>query len=617
MVIEMNTIYEKNLEWLTQRFPEMGELYRAYESKRSGKAHVQDDFAAVETDRMWYLTSRYDPEGAARLWASQFEQKERQLYIMAGMGNGIYIRALMEHLPDNCAVLVYEPNPEIFEEAMHNIELSQIFQEKSAIVVDSINKGHIYEYFIGTIHYENRNHIHFCIHPNYDRIYPQQVEWLRQITENEISVLSVVKNTELSYSQEFFRNMMANLWNYMSHSTLEKLRQAMEPVKEKGIPAVIVAAGPSLNKNMEILKQYRRRAFIIACDSALNPLLGKGIIPDLAISVDSHKPSDLFARKETKKIPFVLCLQTVRWFQSVHEGKKFYFGDNNLTLNIMQGYGKNPGTLETSGSVANNAFSLAKELGFQTMILIGQDLSYADGKYYAKGVHANENDLAMVQGGAIQYFEIDGYYGGKVYTNYSLNIYRMWFERQIIRYPYLRVINATQGGAMIAGARNMDLEQALEQECKEEVDFGALIENVENTFTKEELEKVRQDFNNFGATLKDIQKDIEEGIRHYQRLDELLRKGKQGGREFQRLFQRIGEIQRRIDEEPLMDLAAMHNRQTEYAVLDEVEKEGASAMEDARSAIRAGIRMLESYGYGTDKVMEQLPTLYKCMESRT
>lgn len=611
----MNTIYEKNLAWLAERFPEMSELYQACEKTTSGKAHVQPEFAAIEKERAWYFTSRYNQEEAARIWAGQFEKKERQLYIMVGMGNGTYLRALIQRLPRDCGILVYEPEFEIFEEAMHALDLSRIFEGRSAIVVDTVNKGHIYEFFIGTINYENRNQVHFCIHPNYDRLYPEQVEWVRQITENEISIKTAEKNTELCFSHEFFRNMMANLWDYVCHSTLENLRQALEPVKEKGIPAVIVAAGPSLNKNVEELKAYRRRVFVIACDSAINPLVDRGIIPDLAISVDAHKPQSLFSREATKKIPFALCLQTIQWFRNVHEGKKFYFGDNILTINMMENYGKYPGVLETSGSVANNAFSLAKELGFHTIILIGQDLSYDNGKYYAKGVHANENDCAMVDGSK-EYFEIDGYYGGKVYTNYSLNMYRMWFEKQIVRYPKFRVINATQGGAMIAGAQNMDLRQALEEECKEEIDFSAFIESARNAFAPEELEKVRQDFFGFEEVLKDIKKDIEEGIRNYHRLDDLLRRGKQGGREFHRLFQRNGEIQRRIDEEPLMDLAAMHNREVEYKVLDEVRQDGANAIEEARSAIRSGIRMLESYGLGTDKVLEGLPILYGRMESR-
>lgn len=607
-------IYQNNIRLLKAKFPQMYDLYRAYEGERQESVYVESDFAAVVTDREWYFTSRYDAKEAAKIWASQFEPKQGQLYIMAGLGNGIYAEALKKHLPDSCGLLIYEPCTEIFLQALEKVDLSKLLRGRTAIVAEDINKGHLYEYFMQTINYGNRNDIHFCIHPNYDRVYPKQVDWLHGIIQNEISMLEVVKNTELMYSKEFFKNMMTNLWSYMSNSSLEQLKIAMEPVKNKNIPAVIVAAGPSLNKNITQLKAYKNRVFMIACDSALNPLLQNGIIPDLAVSLDSHKPLQYFSQPEVADIPFVLCLQAVEWFQESHRGRKFYFADNNLTINIMHQYGKEPGVLETSGSVANNAFSVAQVLGFTKIILIGQDLAYEDGIYYAKGVHSN-NRIFSIQSEAKpkNHFEVEGYYGGTVVTNDSLNFYRTWFEKQMIRYPQLHVINATEGGAMIHGAQNVPLAQALENECGQEMDFAEMINRAAQTFTCEELDKVRSDFYGFKDTLEDIKKDIAEGVRNYRKMEELVRKGKQGNSEFNRLLARIHQIQGRIDTEPLMDLAAMHNRETEYAVLDSGGKNSGDAYHDTINALHDGVRILESYSTGIDFVIQDLPVIYEHM----
>lgn len=612
------SIIEKNNRLLEENYPQMYELYEAYISdntkQRQENVYVNEDFAAVVTDREWYFNGRYNPKEAAQIWASQFEKKEGQLYVMAGLGNGSYAKALREYLPESCGLLIYEPCTEIFLQAMENIDLTPLLIGRTAIVADGINKGHIYEYFIQTINYGNRKDIHFCTHPNYDRVFEKQVDWLFEITQNELSMLEVVKNTEMRFSKEFFENMMTNLWCYMSNSTLGQLENAMKPVSSKNVPAVIVAAGPSLDKNIAALKEYKNRAFIIACDSALNPLLKNGIIPDLAISVDPHKPEYYFSQPEAEEIPFVLCLQTISWFRKKHKGRKFYFADNNLSNNMMHMYGKEAGILETSGSVANNAFSVAKTLGFTNIILVGQDLSYDNGTYYAKGVHKNDNIFAMQsQNKGKHYFEIDGYYGGKVVTNDALNFYRTWFEKQIIRYPDINVINSTEGGAMIHGAKNIPLAQALDELCNGEMDFAALLESIAPVFDENEIAKIRTDFGNFNETLLDIKRDISTAIRNYRRLEELVRKGRQGNSEFNNLMEKINYVQERVNTEPLMDLAAMHNRETEYEVLDRNAEVTGDSYRDTIDAIHNGISILESYSRGIDSVIADLPLIYENM----
>lgn len=610
-------IFDKNLKYIKNNFVELGEALEEYLEKNvelSENVYVEEDFVAVvKDDRPWYFTSRYNQEEGARIWASQFEPEKDWIYVMAGLGNGVYLNALLDRLPDSSCVIVYEPDVNIFIKALYKIDLEKLFRGRAVIVCEGINKGHLYEYFAGNFTYENRIRVSYCIHPGYDKVYPDKTEWLRSVCENELSVISFSRNTELKFSLEFFDNLMNNLWEYEKHSTLVELKQALELVDKDEVPAVIVAAGPSLNKNVTELKNFKNKAFVIACDSALNPLFKNDIMPDISITVDSHKPLSLFAHPNVKKLPFVLCLQSVTWFRDYHEGKKFYFADNSLGVKYITNYGKSTVALETSGSVANNAFSLAQYLGFKKIILIGQDLAYADGIYYASGVHEDSKVSAMDESKKNKYYEVEGYYGGKVYTEDNLNLYRTWFEKQIIRYKDLRVMNATQGGAMIHGAENIDLKDALERECGREYDFSTLINSAPDTFTEEQLEVIHDDFLKFKDTLDDISKDIKEGITKYYRLAELMRKGKTGTAEFKRLFERISEIQDRVQEEPLMDIAALHNRFTEYAVLDE-KMDSENEIENGTKAIRLGIKMLESYQYGIDKVIEALPILNEQLE---
>ena len=67
------------------------------------------------------------------------------------------------------------------------------------------------------------------------------------------------------------------------------------------MPAIIVSAGPSLNENIEELKKAKNKAFIIAVDTAMKPLLRNGIIPDMYAIIDGTKPLELVAVEEKQK----------------------------------------------------------------------------------------------------------------------------------------------------------------------------------------------------------------------------------------------------------------------------------------------------------------------------
>ena len=405
------------------------------------------------------------------------------------------------------------------------------------------------------------------------------------------------KNTYITYGQEVFNNMLSNLWMVLSNSSVNELYNAIAVNEEyKNVPAVIVAAGPSLNKNIEKLKKYREKVFVIACDAALNPLLDNDIIPDLAVSVDSHKPLSNFSNDKVKYIPFVLGSKCIEWFQNEHNGKKFFFGDSYLLDKLLENFNKEFGMLDTGGSVANDAFSLADLLGFKNIILIGQDLAYSNGIYYAKGVvkkQIQKNTDGMV--------EVEGYYGDKVWTKLNLDSYRRWFEQQIEFKDYLNVINSTEGGAMIHGAVNMTLDEACDKYCDKEIDFTTAINNAKPTFTEAELENVKDKVLHFDDVIKNLEKSIDSNLRDFYKLQELIT----------RIYNRINARMEEMDKEFLLEFAAMNNKSEEYEIINGVYEDTGSDIDDLKSAIEKGIQLQKSYSKNLDKLSERLPELYK------
>lgn len=557
--------------------------------------------------REWLLTSRYDAEYAADIWSEQFDDVNNNgIVIIAGLGNGIYIKKALSRLHKDVKIIVYEPDIDIFIEAMKNVDLTDIM-DRCTLLVKGINDNIASVMMTACITYSYIKYTSFHILPNYWNIYEEDIRHVRDTVTDTIARQQMDKNTYLAYGQEFYDNIIDNLWMLLSNSNVNELCNAIAAKEEyKNVPAVIVAAGPSLNKNIAQLKKYRKKVFVIACDAALNPLLDNDIIPDIAVSVDPHKPLRNFANEKVKDIPFVLASICISWFREEHRGKKFFFTDSYRLVKLIDSFDKDFGMLDTGGSVANDAFSLARMAGFKGIILIGQDLAYSNGLYYADGVKKDQKKAEYDN----EFIEVEGYYGDSVLTKGNLDSYRVWFEQQIEFYKDLHVINSTEGGAMIHGAINMPLSEACEKYCNIEVDFSSVIEDVKPTFTQAEQEDVKNRILHFDDVIDRLKKTIDSNLRDFYKMQELISRNKIT-REIIRIYNRINEKMAELDNEFLIELASINNKDEEYSIIESVNEDTGSDIGDLKQTIQTGIQLQKSYLKNLDNLTSRLPELYK------
>ena len=89
-------------------------------------------------------------------------------------------------------------------------------------------------------------------------------------------------------------------------------------------PGILVAAGPSLNKNIQELKKAKGKAFIVAVDTAIKPLLQEGILPDMFAIVDAEKPLDLVKIEGIRDVPLMTTLNAAPEVLAYHRGMKFF-----------------------------------------------------------------------------------------------------------------------------------------------------------------------------------------------------------------------------------------------------------------------------------------------------
>ena len=301
-----------------------------------------------------------------------------------------------------------------------------------------------------------------------------------------------------------------------------------------------------------------------------------------------------------------------------HQGKRFYFYVDYPVVNQIWGkYGKHYIRIETAGSVANDAFSFIYHMGFKNIILIGQDLAYTDDKIHSQDsyeTNVRNNDANKRK----ELYVIKDIYGNDVKTDYAMDIYRRWFENQLILHKELEVIDATEGGAKIEGTKIMSLQEAIDTKCKSEeiIDFTEKINQAQRVYTKEEREEIQEYLKKVTEDMKgDIPKKLEEAKRAYLKLLELNTKRKYESKEFEKILKKIEEYNKWMTDTVEVDMLSMYAARDGFDVMEGIFANHDDMYENIRTIADSGIKMVDSYKNGTKKFVESMAEIFEWFHS--
>lgn len=600
------TVLEKNIQklemyWMIDRdrIMKIG-LEREMENVFSDISMSGENIYGVMRDgRAWYLESRYSAETCAKIFGSAFDKhKYQDIYFILGFSSGRSIREALRHTEAGNYIVVYEPNPYLFYKVIEQEDITDIIEsDRLYLAVEKIDIQLLDKFFMDVMGYQHLGHILVYQNLNYKTLYPQSYQWLyeRIKTYGESYVLN--KNTELAFSKEAIRNMLLNFKDMPMQYTTTQLRKRFEKEHMEEIPAIVVAAGPSLDKNIHLLKKAKGRALIIATDTALKTILKHHVKPDLIVTVDALKAPQLFAREDVLDVPVVMCSQSNRSIRSFLRGKRFYFGnEQGYIKNLYQRVGNAElEYLVTGGSVANTAYALAGFCGCRHVILIGQDLAYTGLQTHAGDAYGTAKEAVLSDEEQRELIAVEGVDGSTVYTNKGMECYLRWFERAIEMFPEIELIDSTEGGAKIRGSKIMTFQESIDTYCGREVNFDKMIDEINPVFSVEIQRKMMEEMEKLPEHMEQYSGRIKKGIRTYQKMYELYKKGKSGSGEINRCMNEIGEINYDIEHNPLMELTTYYNREEEYEVLESVYDVEEDMSSEMRSVVESGVKMLQSY----------------------
>jgi hypothetical protein len=289
---------------------------------------------------------------------------------------------------------------------------------------------------------------------------PQAVDHLRHVYRELTTFLNqkaVGRMTRVSSSHLFLANALVNS---VFANPLNSLTEYKDLYKNK--PVLIVATGPSLNKQLPLLEKYKDLFVIIAADPAVPILKKHGVVPQFVVSIDPQKRPYWKHNELDPATTFVIevgCCPDVAW-SSNH--KYLVTSCHKDVFRLLTDLGAAPSYLLTGGSVTTTAFSLAQHMGANPIILIGQDLAWTDGKDHADG-YVSQYSREQLQARHAKGFEIEGYDGKPVRTERQLLYYKTWFEQRIALMPDRLIVNATEGGARIEGAAHVPFESVCQE----------------------------------------------------------------------------------------------------------------------------------------------------------
>ncbi|EGQ2310645.1 motility associated factor glycosyltransferase family protein [Campylobacter coli] len=374
-----------------------------------------------------------------------------------GFGNGILFKALLQN-KNHQHIVVFEKDIEIIWIMFHILDFSNELQSARLMVLNT-NKLEIQDYneLCSSKPFFQFSRIYFLelMSYYYERFHEDILGLNKKLAEN-------FKNSIVSYGNDpldalqGIEQFVYNLPQMITHPSYKELLS-----KRKGISdtAIIVSTGPSLTKQLPLLKKYASKATIFCADSSYPILAKHGIKPDYVLSLERIPLTSEFFNNDfgefDKDILFV-CIswvypQTIKYLQKnnrafILTSRPSSFIENiNLCPYGYVGYGPS----------AHMAYEFATHLNYKNIIFIGQDLAYAkDGFSHTKdykNLDKHEGHFQRDKGK----FQCLAYGGnGKVESSEIWTMFRLIFENDINYFQKLFNIttyNCTEGGARIEG----------------------------------------------------------------------------------------------------------------------------------------------------------------------
>ncbi|EOB4089147.1 motility associated factor glycosyltransferase family protein [Campylobacter jejuni] len=502
------TLLEKNIQALLSGVNEPlgNKLLNFIQNKTCSRFNMDENLNIYDKTHNVFMYENLEEE-LNFFYQSILEKTPRYPFIcIYGIGNALLIKNLAKHYKH---LFVFESEIELFILALSVLDLSEELKVYKVVLFDCVAKDleiqiamifdqqsileylSLYEMFISS-HY-------------YLKYYETSILSLNELCIKSASV--AIRNANISCFlplltyEQFLQNIPSMLESIPFQRILSQRKNKFEN-------AIVVSAGPSLAKQLPLLKAYQDKAVIFCADGALSMLEKEGIIPDYVTNLDfTDLAMKFFQNKENLKQSIIAleCATHPNVVRSLKAENCMIVLRNKA---LYQRFNLNDfGYIDTGTHVSHFSYTLALALGFKNIIMIGQDLAFDEkGNSHSKGFSYGEQFNGEK---TVPTLKTQAYAGkGEVLTHIAWNDYRIKLEYFFAcNEQKAKFYNATEGGARINFTEELSFKECCEKLLtKEKPKFElpkSLTKNRSDKLLVKFKEKIQKDQENAKRFLND------------------------------------------------------------------------------------------------------------------
>lgn len=425
-----------------------------------------------EDGKTFTYHSRYDPQTEAKkLVETSFGDHSH--VVILGFGLGYLLDEVLSRLPkpgNAHQVLIIEPDARLLFHALHCRDLRRVLSDGRIDWCVGMTPDEVGETWSLALDWAALNKLAIIEHPpslfRHTQYFERIKEKIRYFCQRSKGNLVTLMHNGI----EFLTNNLLNMGAVIKFPGVGRLFD-----KFAGIPAIVVAAGPSLEKNVNLLSRVKDKFLIIAVDTAFRQLAIRGITPDIVCAADpSYENSLDFVGVEDRK-DVILAFEPMSHpdIPRVFQGPKMLMTFGGGILGWLEKFREPVGSLSCWGSIATTTFDMARKFGCDPIIFIGLDLSFQDGRLHARGSYSDDvlynslHPFTSLEHETVDYVSTRGVHkytgpnGAELFTDQNMQLYKGWFEDQF-RQTSQQVVNATEGGIVDKFVEKIPLEKAIE-----------------------------------------------------------------------------------------------------------------------------------------------------------
>lgn len=522
-----NKVFIRNMNALKHKDPDLfnkiaglppNPYYQAYSD--NPKVPYNLFYTKDDTPVPYYDMS--DPVGVMEKEIDGLNLKNSRIALFLGFGLGyetLYYMSNYFHTNRTELMLLVEKDPYVFRAALETTDLTDIIRRNETMLFVGLEPLEVMQKFSETIKALKYLFLIKCVglvisYPAF-RMYANYYKELISEYKNATMAMLVRYGDSPQDSLTGEAQMFANLKNIVENPGINMLYDAF-----RGKPAIVCGSGPSLQRELELLKEYQGKILIITAESTLWPLAKGDIYPNIVCTLERDgRPDDYFNDFDYNRLKntYLAAVPVVPPFM--------YENFKGPKINAYRAFAHfswlpfDKGMSSIGASSANMAFKLAHKLGCNPIILIGQDLCFdrETNATHAPGYTDGTNQNYLYNDKQLEIMANDGKMARTTHT------WRIFFDNYLSDVPEYHkdvpggeIINTSEKGVRIPGTIYMPFSEAVKKYLTQPYDPLLMIQDRFKSFSltniNDDINKLRKRTEEALSDLNDMIKMCDEGV---------------------------------------------------------------------------------------------------------